>query len=70
MVTNWATSFSHYKNRDFSRVFGAQLSFCVFLLCPEICQFPKNSLFFEKKGAKIGFFKFLCFKFIFENSLF
>ena len=36
----------------------------VFILCPVICQFPKNS-HFRKQGAKIGFFKFLCFKFIF-----
>ena len=32
MVTNWATSFSHYKNRGFRRFFGAQLSFCVFFV--------------------------------------
>ena len=70
MVTNWATSFSHYKNRGFRRFFGARLSFCVcFCLCPVICQFSKNSLF-RKKGAKIGFFKFCVLSSFFEISLF
>ena len=31
-------------------------------LCPIILEFSENSLF-EKKGAQIGFFNFLCFKF-------
>ena len=47
-----------------SGVFLAQLSSCVFFLFPIIWQFSKNSLF-QKKGAKIGFFNFLCFKFKF-----
>ena len=52
-----------YKNSGFKR-FGlhTQLSFCVFFLCPIIWQFSKNSLF-QKKGAKIGFFNFQCFKY-------
>ena len=54
MVTNWATSLSHYKSRGFRRFVGAQLSFCVFL-CPVICQFSKNCLF-RKQGAKMLFF--------------
>ena len=64
--------FSHYKNRGFRRFCFAQLSFCVFWLCPDISQFSKNSLFRKKKkkGAKIGFFKFLCFKLIKRQSLF
>ena len=41
----------------------AQLSFCVFG-GPIVWQFSKNSLF-KKKGARIGFFNFLCFKFKF-----
>ena len=45
-----------------------QLSFSVFL-CPLIWQLSKNSLF-QKKGAKIGFFKFLCFKLIFGKFSF
>ena len=32
MITNWAMSFSHYKNRGFRRFFGAQLSFCVYFV--------------------------------------
>ena len=63
----WPRSFSHYKNRGFRRFFFAQLSLCVcvcFFLFPIIWQFSKNSLF-QKKGAKIGFFNFLCFKFKF-----
>ena len=45
-----------------------QLSFC-FFFCPIIRQLSKNSLF-QKKGAKIGFFKFLCFKLIFRKFSF
>ena len=68
----WPRSFSHYKNRGFRAIFFAQLSLCVcvcvcvcvFFLFPIIWQFSKNSLF-QKKGAKIGFFNFLCFKFRF-----
>ena len=63
MVTNWATSFSHYKNRGFRRFLVLNYHFVLFL-CPIICQFSKNSLF-RKKGAKFGFFGFPCFKFIF-----
>ena len=51
MVTNWATSFSRYKNRGFRRFFGAQLSFCVFWY-PVIFQFYKNSLF-QKRGDDV-----------------
>ena len=51
-----------YKNSGFKRfVLHTQLSFCGFL-CPIIWQFSKHSLF-QKKGAKIGFFNFQCFKF-------
>ena len=57
--------FLAYKNSGFKR-FGlhTQLSFCVFFWCPIFWQFSKNSLF-QKKGAKIGFFNFQCFKFKF-----
>ena len=65
-VINWAKSklltgprsFSHYKigvSGDF--LFSYH---CVFFWRPVIWQFSKNSLF-QKKGAKIGFFNFLCF---------
>ena len=64
MVTNWATSFSHYKNRGFRWFFGSQLSVCVLFLFPVIFQFSKNSLF-QKRGAKNGFFNFQCFNFFF-----
>ena len=63
MVTNWATSFSHYKNRGFRWFFGSQLSVWFFLF-PIIFQFSKNSLF-QKRGAKNGFFNVQCFKLIF-----
>ena len=57
--------FLAYKNSGFKRfVLHTQLSFCVFFLSPIIRQFSKNSLF-QKKGAKIGFFKSQCFKFKF-----
>ena len=57
--------FLAYKNSGFKRfVLHTQLSFCVFFLCPIFWQCSKNSLF-QKKGAKIGFFNFLCFKSIF-----
>ena len=68
---NWAKSklltgtrsFSRYKNRGFKWFCFAQLSLC-FLLFPIIWQFSENSLF-QQKGAEIGFFNFLCFKFEF-----
>ena len=41
----------------------------VFFLCPIIWQFSRNSLF-RKKGAKIGFFNFQCFKFKFWKFCF
>ena len=41
----------------------------VFFLCPIIWQLSKNILF-QKMGAKIGFFKFLCFKLIFGKFSF
>ena len=65
MVTNWATSFSHYKNTGFRLFWVLNYQF-VFFLFPVICQFSKNSLF-QKKGVKIGSFNFQCFKFKFWN---
>ena len=57
--------FLAYKNSGFKRfVLHTQLSFCVFFLSPIFWQFSKNSLF-QKKGAKIGFSNFQCFKFKF-----
>ena len=68
-VSNWSKSklvtgprsLSQYKNRGFRRFF-AQLSLCAFC-----SQFSGNFLkiAFSIKGAKIGFFNFLCFKFKF-----
>ena len=70
---NWAKSksltgprsFSHYKNWCFRRFcFYSVITVCVFF-----SQFSGNFLkiafFFSKKGAKIGFFNFLYFKFKF-----
>ena len=57
--------FLAYKNSGFKKfVLHTQLSFCVFFLSPIFWQFSKNSLF-QKKGAKIGFSNFQCFKFKF-----
>ena len=41
----------------------------VFFLCPIFWQCSKNSLF-QKRGAKIGFFNFPCFKFKFGKFSF
>ena len=70
-VNNWAKSksitgprsFSHYKNRGFRRFF--LLSYhCVFF-CSQLSGSFLKIAFLEKKGAKIGFFNFLCFEFKF-----
>ena len=53
--------FPHYKNRGFRRFAFAQLSFCVFFCAQSSGRFLKIA--FSKKGGKIGFFNFLCFKF-------
>ena len=67
MVTNWATSISHYKKLGFQVIFGAQLPFCAFLWCPIICEFSKNSLFQNKRkitdNLKVFWGVFLCFFF-------
>ena len=60
-------SFSHYKSRGFGRFF-AQLSCCVFFVS-DYLPISKNRLF-QKKGAFIVFFKFLCFKFEIWNFSF
>ena len=62
MVTNWATSFSHYKNRGFRWFLVLSYQFVFFVF--SYFQFSKNSLF-QKRGAKIGFFNFQCFKLFF-----
>ena len=62
--------FLAYKNSGFKRfVLHIQLSFCVFFLSPILWQFSENSLF-QKKGAKIGFSNFQCFKFRFSKFSF
>ena len=68
-VIIWAKLFLAYNNSGFKRFLHTQLSFSVFLLCPIIWQLSKNSLF-QKMGAKIGFFNFLCFKLIFGKFSF
>ena len=62
MVTNWATSFLHYKNRGFRRFLVLSYHFVFF--CVQLFANLLKIAFFRKKGAKLGFFKFLCFKFI------
>ena len=62
--------FLAYKNSGFKRfVLHTQLSFCVFFLSPILWQFSENSLF-QKRGAKIGFSNFQCFKFRFSKFSF
>ena len=80
-VNNWAKSksitgprtCSRCKNRGFRFFFFfAQLSLCVCVfLCPIICQFSKNNLFFQKKRPqKLGFSSFCVLSLNFENYLF
>ena len=69
MVTNWATSFSHNKNRGFRRFLVLSYHF-VFFLCPVICQFSKNSLFRKKRVQKLGFSNICVLSSFFENYLF
>ena len=68
-VIIWAKLFLAYKNSGFKRFLAHTVIILCFFLCPIIWQLSKNSLF-RKKGAKIGFFKFLCFKFIFGKVSF
>ena len=72
MVTNWAKSFSHYKNWGFKRFVGAQLSFCIFFCVQLFANFLKiASLFFRKKRVqKLGFSNFCLLSSFLENSLF
>ena len=63
-VIIWAKLFLAYKNSGFKRF----LAHTVIILCFFGAQLSGNYLkiaFFPKKGAKIVFFNFLCFKFIF-----
>ena len=80
MVTNWAIEWLLTGPRHFRTIkIGVSgdllvlnyhfVCVCVFFWCPSICQSSKNSLF-ETRGAKIGFFNFLCFEFHIWNSLF
>ena len=64
MVTNWATSFSHNKNRGFRRFLVLSYHF-VFFGCPIIGNFLKIAFFEKEKGCKNWVFQILCFKFIF-----
>ena len=68
-VIIWAKLFLAYKNSGFKRFLAHTVIILCFFLCPIIWQLSKNSLFF-KKGAKNGFFKFLCFKLIFGKFSF
>ena len=63
MATNWATSFSHYKNRGFR--WFLVLSYHFVFFCVQLFANFLKLAFFNKKGAKIGFFNFLCFKLLF-----
>ena len=62
-VIIWAKLFVAYKNSGFKRF----LAHTVIILCFFCAQLSGSYLkiAFFKKGAKIGFFKFLCFKLIF-----
>ena len=64
-VIIWAKLFLANKNSGFKQfLWHTQLSFCVFFGAHLSGNFLKIASF-KKKGAKIGFFKFLCFKSIF-----
>ena len=57
--------FFAYTNSGLKRfVLHTQLSFCVFF-CAQLSGNFLKIAFFSKKGAKIGFFNFQCFKFKF-----
>ena len=56
IVTNWATSISHYKNRGFRWFFGCSVIISCFFFVFS---------YFSKRGAKIVFFNFQCFKLFF-----
>ena len=83
-VNNWAKSksitgprtCSRCKNRGFRLFFCSVIivcvCVCVFCVCPIICQFSKNNLFFQKKKRpqKLGFSSFCVLSLNFENYLF
>ena len=53
--------FLAYKIVVSSDLFGTLSYHFVFFMCPNFWQFSKNSLFFSKKGCKIGFFSLFVF---------
>ena len=59
-VIIWAKLFLACINSGFKRFLEHSVIILCFFVCPIIWQFSKNSLFFPKKGATIGFFNFLC----------
>ena len=63
MVTNWATSFLHYKNTGFRRFVGAQLSF----FCVQLFANFLKIAFFEKRVQKLGFSNFCVLSSFFQN---
>ena len=69
MVTNWATSFSHYKIGVSGDFFGSQLSVCAFFCFQLFFSFLKIA-FFKKGVQKMGFSIFSVLSYFFENSLF
>ena len=71
-VIRWAKSKLLTGPRSFSQGFQAILFLlsyhcvCVCVFCSQFSgNFLKLAFFKQKKGAKIGFFNFLCFKFKF-----
>ena len=68
MVTNWATSFSHYKNKGF-RCFLVLWYQFVFFCFQLFANFLKIA-FFKKRVQKLGFSIFIVLSLNFENSLF
>ena len=68
MVTNWATSFSRYKN-GFQVIFWCSvISLCFF--CFQLFFGFLNIAFFKKGVQKLGFSIFSVLSYFFENSLF
>ena len=69
MLNNWATSFSHYKNRVFRWFLVLSYQF-VFFFCFQLFFSFLKMAFFKKGVQKLGFPIFSVLSYFFENSLF
>ena len=67
--TNWAKSFSHYKNRGFRRFLVLSYHFVLFS-CVQLFANSLKIAFLENRVQKLGFSNFSVLSSFFENSLF